>query len=265
MKKVLLSVIMAFAVIAPTYAAYDASAQVQTVGPNLLTKNGIVATDVKFAVVSDVADNSNYATTKTVNVSSADLAFAGNDNEVAAVVANELGHIIIGHGTRSKVVNLLQVTTNTQITTNETASTLVNNYKVTKEDKEADVVAANLMVTAGYNPLAIIVVQTKQTGTYWETLQGKPANADRAMSAYNYISYAYPEKVKAGYGCNEYRNFVAYADPIVKERQANTKQEKKNTKEKEKAKKNSTSQLTKFRNRGGQSGWDAAYSILNAQ
>lgn len=265
MKKVLLAIFIAFAIVVPTQAAYDASAKVQTIGPNLLTKNGISTTDVKFAVVSGVADNSNYVSNKTINVSSEDLAYAGNDNEVAAVVANELGHIIIGHASRGKLVDLLQATTNTQITTNETASTLVNNYKISKEDKEADVVAANLMVTAGYNPLAIIVVQTKQTGTYWETLQGKPANADRAMSAYNYISYAYPEKIKAGYGCNEYRNFVAYADPIIKERQSNKKQEKKNTKEQEKAKKNSTSQLTKFKNRGGLSGWDAAYSILNAQ
>lgn len=265
MKKVLLSLFVAFALVVPANAAYDASAKVQTVGPNLLTKNGITTTGVKFAVVSGVADNSDYVSTKVVNVSSADLAFAGNDSEVAAVVANELGHIIIGHASRGKFVDLLQATTNTQISTNETASTLVNNYKVTKEDKEADVVAANLMVAAGYNPLAIIVVQTKQTGTYWETIQGKPANADRAMSAYNYISYAYPDKIKAGYGCNEYRNFVAYADPIVQERQADKKQEKKNTKEQEKAKKNSTSQLIKFKNRGGLSGWDAAYGLLNAQ
>ena len=34
--------------------------------------------------------------------SSNDLAFAGNDNEVAAVIANELGHIINGHYSKNK-------------------------------------------------------------------------------------------------------------------------------------------------------------------
>jgi len=264
MKRVLLSLFAIVAITVPSYAAkYDAAAKVPTVGANLLTKNGIPSTNVKFTVVSGDVDNSNYATNKVVNVSSNDLAYAGNDNEVAAVVANELGHIISGHASKGKVANLLQAATGTNITTNETATALATSYKTSKEEKEADIVASNLMVTAGYNPLAIIVVLTKQTGTYWETIQGKPANADRAISIYNYISYAHPAKLKAGYGCNEYKNFLAYAQPLVAERQANKKLESKNKKEQEKAKKNSTSQLTKFKTRGGLSGWDAAYGLLN--
>ncbi len=265
MKKVLLSLFAVVLIAVPSFAAkYDAVARVQTVGPNLLTKNGIPATNVKFTVVSGAVDNSNYITNKVINVSSADLSYAGNDNEVAAVVANELGHLISGHASKGKVVNLLQAVTDTNITTNETASAIASNLKSAKEEKEADVIAANLMVTAGYNPLAIIVVLTKQTGTYWETIQGKPANADRALSIYNYIAYAYPAKIKAGYGCNEYRNFLAYADPIVKERQGNKKLENSNTKAQKKAQKTSTSQLTKFRTRGGMSAWDAAYGLLNS-
>ena len=79
------------------------------------------------------------------------------------------------------------------------------------------------MANAGYNPLAIIVVLTKQTGTYWETLQGKPANADRAMNVYDYTSYAYPAKLKAGYSCNEYKNFLTYANTVLAERKDNKK------------------------------------------
>ena len=266
MKKVLISLFMAVVMVLPASAAtYNASDRVQTVGQNLLTKNGITTANVKFTVVSGVADNSNYQTDKVVNISSSELSYAGNDNEVAAVVANELGHIICGHSTRSRFVELLQAQTGANVTTNETVSTLAANYKATKEDKEADVMATELMVNAGYNPLALIVVNTKQTGTYWETLQGKPANAERAMNVYNYVAYAFPAKVKAGYGCNEYRNFLTYANRVVADRQANKKQETKNTKAQAKAKKNSTSTLSKFKTRGGMSGWDAAYSILNAQ
>lgn len=263
MKKVLLSLFVAVALVVPAQAAtYDAAAKVPTVGANLLTKNGISATNVKFTVVSGTVDNSNYATDKVVNISSSELSYAGNDNEVAAVVANELGHIISGHASKGKVVSLF--TGGTSASSDSAASTLLSNYKYTKEEKEADVIATNLMVTAGYNPLAIIVVLTKQTGTYWEAIQGKPANAERAMSVYNYVSYAYPDKLKAGYGCNEYRTFVAYATPLVEERNADKKQASKYEKEQAKLLKNSTSQLTKFKTRGGISGWDAAFELLKA-
>mgnify|MGYP000378371261 CR=1 FL=1 len=265
MKKVLLSLFIAVAVMIPANAAtYKPADRVQTVGTTLMTKSGIPTTNVKFVVVSGYVDNSDYISTKTVNVSSSELSYAGNDNEVAAVVANELGHLISGHASKGRFIDMLQATTDTNITTNETASTLASNYKASKEEKEADIIAADLMVNAGYNPLAIIVVNTKQTGTYWETIQGKPANADRAMSVFNYISYAYPSKVKAGYGCNEYRNFLTYANNVVAERKANKKLESKNTKVQAKAKKKASSELAKFKTRGGMSGWDAAYGLLNA-
>lgn len=265
MKKILLSLGIMLAIAMPSYAAFDASQRVQTVGPALLNKSGIPSSNVKFMVVSGNVDNSNYATNKTINVSTNDLTYAGNDSEVAAVVANELGHIISGHASKGKVLsNLIQTDSNTS-TANQTANNIAANLNTAKEEKEADIIASNLMVNAGYNPLAIIVVLTKQTGTLWETIQGKPANSDRAMSIYNYISYAYPAKLKAGYGCNEYRNFVSYATPLIEERKANKKAEAKNTKAQAKAKKNSASQLTKFKTRGGASAWDAAYEILNAK
>ncbi len=262
MKKVLLSLFIAVSIVIPSQAAtFKATDRVPVVGAALLTKSGIPSSNVKFMVVSGAVDNSNYVTNKTVNVSTEELTYTGNDSEVAAVVANELGHIISGHASKGKLVSLLQADSNAS--TNETTSTIMSNLKTSKEEKEADIIAADLMVNAGYNPLAIIVVLTKQTGTYWETIQGKPANADRAMSIYNYISYAYPAKVKAGYGCNEYRNFLAYAEPVVTERKANKKIDAKNTKAQAKAKSTSTSQLKKFKTRGGMSGWDAAYGLLN--
>lgn len=261
MKKVLLSLFVAFAIVVPTQAAtYNAAARVPVVGQNLLTKNGITTANVKFKVVSDYVDNSDYVENKTVNVSSAELSFAGNDNEVAAVVANELGHIISGHASKGKVVQLF-----TGGTTTDSSSNLLSNYQYTKEEKEADIIATNLMVNAGYNPLAIIVVLTKQSNTYWEALQGKPANAERAMSVYNYVSYAYPAKLKAGYGCNEYRTFVAYATPIVEARNTDEKQVSKYEKEQAKAVKKSDSQLTKFKTRGGLSWWDALFGLLSAE
>lgn len=264
MKKILLSIFVAIAIAIPSCAAtYDAASRVQPIGEQLLTKNGISATNVKFMVVSDTPNNSNFVTTKVINVSSAELAFAGNDHEVASVVAAEIGHIVCGHASKNKVMSMLQSTANTDITTTDTIQTFATNYKTSKQDKEADLVAVNLMVTAGYNPLALIVVLTKQTGTYWDTIIGRPANADKALNVYDYISYVYPEKLKVGYGCNEYRTFLAYAENIVALRKQSKKLSKKHDKNYAKAKKNTANSIVKFRTRGGISGWDAVYGLLN--
>ncbi len=264
MKKILVSIFVAIAIAIPSSAAtYDAASKVQPIGEQLLTKNGISATNVKFMVVSDTPNNSNFVTNKVINVSSAELAFAGNDHEVASVVAAEIGHIICGHASKNKVMSLLQSTANTEITTSEAVQTFATNYKTSKQDKEADLVAVNLMVNAGYNPLALIVVLTKQTGTYWDTIIGRPANADKALNVYDYIAYVYPEKLKVGYGCNEYRTFLAYAENIVALRNESKKLVKRHDKTYAKAKKNTANNIVKFRTRGGISGWDAVYGLLN--
>lgn len=266
MKKVLLSLFVAVALVIPASAAtYNPANRVTEVGTKMYKNSGIPAANVKFMVVSGSVDNSSYATNRVVNISTNELSFAGNDNEVAAVIGNELGHIIAGHASKGKVVQLLQsaAVADTALETNASASTISTNYTNLKDEKEADLVAVDLMVNAGYNPLALIVVLTKQTGTYWETLLGQPANAERALNVYNYVTYAYPAKIKAGYGCNEYRNFVAYADPIIALRKNSKRLEKRNTKVQAKNKKNVTNKIAKFKVRGGLSGWDAAYGLLN--
>ncbi len=262
MKKILLSFFAVIAISLPSMA-YDAAAKVPTVGQQLLTKSGIPATNVKFMVVSDTPDNSNFVSNKVINVSSAELAFAGNDNEVAAVVASEIGHIICGHGSANKVMSLLQATSNTEVSTPTSVQTFATNYKTSKQDKEADLVAVNLMVTAGYNPLALIVVLTKQTATYWDTIVGRPANADKALNVYDYITYVYPEKLKVGYNCNEYRNFLTYAQTVVDARKDSKKLTSNYEKTYKKAKKNTANRISKFKIRGGISGWDAVYGLLN--
>ena len=108
MKKVLFSLFIAIAITIPASAAsYNATNRVSTVGQTLLTKNGIPATNVKFAVVSGAVDNSNYSTNKVVNVSTNELAYAGNDNEVAGVVQIYLVNIFAVHASSALFLFLL--------------------------------------------------------------------------------------------------------------------------------------------------------------
>lgn len=265
MKKFIVSLFASAVMVLPC-CAYDASSRVPDVGKQLLSKNSLPSTTT-FKVIDGTADNTNVSTTNIIYISSDDLAYAGNDNEVAAVVSNEIGHIINGHGAKNKLKTLATAALTSNLSSDNIITTAANSDYLKsknnlKDNKEADITGADLMIQAGYNPLAMIVVITKMPGSTLETLQGKPANSERAMNVYDYLTYNYPSKVKAGYGCNEYRAFLAYADPIVEERNSSEKKLQKFNKEQEKAKKERAKNIAKYKATGGLSGWDASYTIL---
>ena len=257
MKKSLFVFLMLIISTIQSYAAYNPEKQFESIAEALLTKNGIVSSNIKFELTSKSVDNSTFFQDRVINISKENLSYAKNDNETAAVIANELGHIISGHASKGKFLSSFTTSSNSEI------GNLVENYKLTKEEKEADTIAVNLTANAGYNPLAAIVVLTRQTATYWDSILAKPANAERAMNIYDYTSYAYPEKLKAGYNCNEYKNFLIYANNILNQRKENKKELAKVEKQMKKYRKESLSKISKFKTRGGISGWDAALGILN--
>lgn len=267
MKKVLFSLFMAVALVMPASAAtWVAADRVPVVGKQLLTKNNLPSTTT-FKVVNGAADNSNVSVTNVVNISRTDLTYAGNDNEVAAVVSNELGHIINGHYAKNKMRNIAKAALTSNLSADNVIATASNSEFVAnktslKDNKEADITGADMMIQSGYNPLAMVVVITKMPGSTLEILAGKPSNSERAMNVYDYLTYNYPSKVKAGYGCNEYRTFLLYANPIVADRNANKKKLAKFNKEQEKAKALRAKNIAKYKATGGLSGWDASYTIL---
>ncbi len=267
MKKIIVSLFAAVVMVLPASAAkWVAADRVPVVGKALLTKNSLPA-NATFKVVNGSVDNSNVATTNVVYISSADLAYAGNDSEVAAVVANELGHIINGHYAKNKMKNIAKAALTSNLSADNIITTASNsefmaNKSSLSDNKEADITGADMMIQAGYNPLAMVVVITKMPGSTLETLAGKPANSERAMNVFDYLTYNYPSKVKAGYGCNEYRAFLTYANPIVADRNSNSRKLAKFNKEQEKAKKERAKNISKYKATGGLSGWDASYTIL---
>ena len=269
MKKFILSVFAMALLILPSSAAtkWAATDRVAPVGKVIVETKSLPA-KLQFQIVENAVNNSQTASTNVVQVSKADLAYAGNDNEVAAVISYELGQIINGKAGKDNIraaakAILAQKLSGDNIVNTTANSEYWNSKTALKDKKEADMTAVDLMVNAGYNPLALVVVITKMPGTNLELVMGHPANADRAMSAYNYLAYNYPEKVKAGYGCQEYRNFLTYADPIVEKRNNSKRQVKKFAKEQEKIKAERAKSLNQYKMSGGLSGWDATYAILN--
>ncbi len=269
MKKIILSLFTAALLVLPSTAAtkWTAADRVAPVGKVIVEKNSLPA-KLQFKLVDETVDNSKTSTTNIVQISKADLTYAGNDNEVAAVVAYELGQIINGKTGKDNIraaakAMLAEKLSKDNIVNTTANSEFWNSKTALRDKKEADMTAVDLMVKAGYNPLALVVVITKMPGTNMELIMGQPANSERAMSAFNYIDYNYADKVKAGYGCQEYRNFLTYADPIVQKRNKTKRSLKKFAKEQEKIKTERAKSLNQYKMSGGLSGWDATYAILN--
>lgn len=267
MQKIFVTIFAAALMIMPAQAAtWVAADRVAAVGKTIITKNNLPA-KTTFKVVNGAADNTNTSTTNIVQISSTDLTYAGTDTEVAAVISHEIGQIINGKSAKDNFRKIAKnaITSNLSsdnIITTAANSEYVSNKTSLSDNKAADITGVDLMIQAGYNPLAMIVVVTKMPGSTLEILQGKPANSERAMNIYDYLTYYYPSKVKAGYGCQEYRAFLTYADPIVAERNSNKKKLDKFNKEQAKNKALRAKNIAQYKATGGLSGWDASYTIL---
>ena len=248
--------------------AWEASERVATVGKTLLEKNGLPATTT-FKVVEGVADNSQSTTTNIINISKDDLTYAGNDSEVAAVVSNEIGHIINGQTSKSKMRELAKQAITSKLSADNLIATAANSEYIANktnlnDEKAADITGVDLMCKTGYNPLAMVVLITKRpTASTFETLQGKPNNSERAMNAFDYLTYAYPQRVKTGYGCKEYTAFLTYANPIVQERTANAKKLAKFNKQQAKNQAKRAKDIASYKSTG-LSGWDTSYMLLQS-
>lgn len=267
MKKIVLF-LMVLILSAPAFSAtWSAVDRVSAVGKQILTKNNL-PTDTKFVVTETAVVNSTSNTNKEIYIQKEALGYTGNDNEVAAVIAQEIGTIINANASKKKLVSNItsalagsvsgESAQNNAIILNELA---MNNMSA-KDRMNADITGTDLMIQAGYNPLAMIVVIGKMPGSTVDVLKSQPNNFKRSMYIYDYLTYNYPSKIKAGYNCKEYKNFAAYVQPAVSERNADKKKLAKFNKEQAKLKADRAKQIAKYKATGGLNGWDASYTIL---
>ena len=268
MKKIILSLFLAASLAAPSLAAtWSAVDRVPTVGKQVLTKNSLPS-DTKFVVTETEVANSTSNANNELYISKTNLNYTGNDNEVAAVISQELGALINANASKKKLVSNITsaiagsfVDTSLE-TTALAANELTLNNMSEKDQMNADITGVDLMIQAGYNPLAMIVVLGKMPGSTIDLLKSQPNNFKRTMYIYDYLAYNYPSKVKAGYGCQEYRNFTAYIQPTLDERNSSEKKLAKWEKEQAKLKKERAKQIAKYKATGGLNSWDASYTIL---
>ena len=108
MKKILLAIVFIFvcgiSAFAEDWNSTAALNRVNTIGTNIIKSNGI-GQQITFKV-SEQADVNAYANiNKEVYVYKGLLDYVTNDEELAAVISHELGHILNGHCAKQGVLN----------------------------------------------------------------------------------------------------------------------------------------------------------------
>ena len=210
--------IIAFCAMPACASNWNPAERVPQVGTIIAKKNSLPPS-IKFETVNGPPNNKYAITANTIQIDYNNLIYASNDNEVAFIISEELGEIIVKN-----------ITPNSKF----------------YDSKEIDAMGVDLMINGGYNPLAGISVVTKMPKTPVENVTNKPANTEQAETIYDYISYNYPSKILAGYNSDEYKEFIAYIQPILDERKINKKKYKSYNKSQTKFNLNRTKKLGKY-------------------
>ena len=255
-----------------TTAPYiDYNKKVQEIGYRLLKASGYQSS-IRF----------NYVDTSTVNANANDVKGVINvygglakkmttDEELASVMAHEVGHILNEHsssgGLRNYGLNVASSYTQSKIgnqwgkmgidLANDTAKnklTRVNEY-------EADRAACDIMVKAGYNPLALISALQSIGDKYYDFFSDHPSTEKRNINIYDYVSAAYPEYIEKGYDTQAYKFAMIDIEKELAKRKANpAEQAKVVQKQKEMQEKRvNLTQKTKTGNRD----WNNTFNAVN--
>lgn len=272
MKKILttfLSIILCASIVkatTTTTTVWDSTAglkRVNTIGTKLLTKNNLPA-QIEFKVSEEEDVNAYANINKEIYVYKGLLEYVTLDEELAAVISHEMGHIINGHCAKQTIVNGVLSSINPNTKTEQDAVVLalgksLASTKMSRSDEfEADLSGVDLMVKAGYNPLAMISVLNKICGNYVDFLETHPSGEKRLMNIYDYVAYNYPSYIKTGFNSESYKKALTVINSNVNSR--TTKQKAKIEKQQAKLKLQKVKRAKKMQK--STSAWDISYAAL---
>lgn len=243
-------------------------ARVEKIGKSLLTKNSL-PTQVNFTVVETDEINAFASGENEICVYTGLLKFVEDDFELAGVIAHEMGHILNNHVAKQSIITSItsHIISNANVEDKyKTGLAIAHDLSLKKmsrtDEYEADITGVDLMIKAGYNPLAMVSVLYKISGKYVDFIQTHPSGDKRTMYIYDYITYTYPAKLKLGYTSDSYKQFMDYATPIVEKRNANKVKMDKFNKEQAKLKEKRIEKMEKYKNKNQYNGWQNSYNLL---
>jgi len=274
MKKILLTVfclaIFQNLATAETTAAtsWDSAAnlkRVNTVGQKILSANKL-PTQVTFKISEEDEVNAYANGNNEIYIYKGLIQHVQDDNELAAVISHELGHIVNSHVAKQSIIGTILNIGTSKITNKNAAATaaIASNMSTLKlsrtHEYQADMTGADLLIGAGYNPLAMISVLNKICGNYIDVIESHPSGDKRTMNLYDYLSYNYPTTLTKTYNSDSYKSFLNYVTPIVKERKINPSKMKKYEKTQAKYKKEKLKRIEKMKK--ATNPWNASYTVL---
>lgn len=263
------SVMPVFSASKTEWTAQNGVNRVNKIGKAILTSNNLPS-KINFKVIETDEVNAYANGNSEIYVYTGLLKFVDNDAELAGVISHEIGHILNSHVAKQSIANTVSSTaiavanmsTGARLTA-QVANELTMLKVSRSEEYEADITGVDLMTKAGYNPLAMVSVLYKISGNFVDFVQTHPSGDKRTMYIYDYITYTYPQKAKAGYSTDSYKQFSAYSAPIVAKRNASPAKLKAFNKKQEKLKKKRAAKMEKYKNKST-SGWQNSYEVLKA-
>ncbi|MCY4130702.1 MAG: M48 family metalloprotease [Gammaproteobacteria bacterium] len=169
------------------YEAGGWQGYVERIGTKLLRHTNAGNRKFYFFVVDSPAVNAFATPDAYIFVNRGLLIFLESEDQLAAVIAHEIGHVVAEHGKKQKGTELLgKVAGITAMlmtgrgemmdVSNATAKTIIAGYGREME-LEADQIGAEIVASAGYNPLAIIeaLQVLKDQSLFAKEVRGQPA------------------------------------------------------------------------------------------
>ena len=220
------SIMPVFSATTTEWTAQNGVNRVNKIGKAILTSNNLPS-KINFKVIETDEVNAYANGNSEIYVYTGLLKFVDNDAELAGVISHEIGHILNNHVAKQSIANTVSSTaiavanmsTGARLTA-QVANELTMLKVSRSEEYEADITGVDLMTKAGYNPLAMVSVLYKISGNFVDFVQTHPSGDKRTMYIYDYITYTYPQKAKAGYSTDSFKQFSAYSAPIVAKRNA---------------------------------------------
>lgn len=234
----------------------------------VLVKNNGLPSGISIKVIDKDEANAYSTINKEIYVYTGLLKYATTDEELAAVIAHEMGHIINGHCAKQTIVNSVISSVLGNVSADTTAKAVgvaateqLSETKMSRKDEfEADLTAVDLLVAAKYNPLSLISVLNKISGNYIDIVSSHPSGEKRLMNAYDYMAYNYPSAIKKGYSTESYNNAMKMINLNLEERKMSTRLTKKYEKTQEKLKKERIKRAKKMLK--SNNGWDNSFTLL---
>ena len=167
--------------------------RVMKIGYRVLNANQIENRMTFLYSNKNVVNAAAYARSKTIVIYKGLLPFIDDDNEIAAIICHEVAHgldYFAGYWRR-----------------------VAMDFLPKKYERKADLKGVDLMVNAGYNPVAMIVVLNKicDEPSYFENGGTHPAGSERLAAVYEYIYAKYP----AYLADNDYKNNLYYQNFLL--------------------------------------------------